>query len=391
MKLSIIVPTFNEAPNIEELVGRIQAACGDIEAEIVFVDDSKDDTPDVILRVSGISTMPVRLIHREHPDGGLGGAVIEGMRSSDAEYCLVMDGDLQHPPEMIPTIVARLQEGAADVVVASRYCGAGGDAGGLANAARKLVSSGSTALTRSLFPIRLRQCTDPMTGFFGFRTSAVAVDDLRPNGFKILLEILARQRLDVVEVPFVFGTRLAGESKASFREGLRFVQQLSGLRFGRIASFGMVGGIGAMLNLLIMAILIALGTHYVAAAIVAAELTIISNFLMQERLVFHASRIDAAPLSTRFLQSFSFNNVDAIARLPFLWILVEMFAIGAIVAQAGTLLVAFLVRYLFHSRVVYRPRVLPVQPLAVTRPHGRRRAGVPVPSSTGSVQTALSE
>lgn len=353
MELTVIVPTFNEAPNVAELVRRTEAACEGIDAEIVFVDDSRDDTPEVILDVASRSAVNVRLIHRDVPTGGLSGAVIEGIRSSRAVYCLVMDGDLQHPPEMIPVIVARLRETTADVVVASRYCGNGGSAGGLSNGVRRLVSTSSTVLSRSLFPVRLKDCSDPMTGFFGFRRSEVRVERLKPTGFKILLEILARHPLRVVEVPFIFGERFAGESKATFKEGLRFIRQLSSLRFGRIASFGFVGAVGTVLNLLIMGVLVHTGMHYVLAAVIAAETTILSNFLMQERMVFHADRDEAHPVRRRFLQSFGFNNLDAAARLPLLWVLVEFAGIASLVAQAGTLVVAFALRYLFHSRVVY--------------------------------------
>ncbi|GEO94624.1 glycosyltransferase [Kocuria turfanensis] len=370
MELSVIVPTYNEAPNVAELVRRAEAACTGINAEIVFVDDSRDHTPDVIRETASRSAVPVRLIHRDVPVGGLGGAVIEGVRSSRAVYCLVMDGDLQHPPELIPAILARLRDAAADVVVASRYCGNGGSAGGLANGVRRLVSSSSTLVSRSLFPVRLKDCSDPMTGFFGFRRSAVEVERLKPTGFKILLEMLARHRLRVAEVPFVFGERFAGESKASFKEGVRFIRQLAGLRFGRIASFGVVGGLGAVLNLLIMGVLIMLGVHYVLAAVIAAETTILTNFLMQERMVFQADRATAHPLRRRFLQSFSFNNVDAAARLPLLWVLVEFAGVGSLTAQAGTLVAAFLLRYLYHSRVVYgtAPPATVVGADAVQRP-----------------------
>lgn len=353
MELSVIVPTLNEASNVHELVRRTEAACTGINAEMVFVDDSRDDTPEVIRKTASCSAVPVRLIQRDVPVGGSGGAVIEGVRSSQAMYCLVMDGNLQHPPELIPVILERLHDPGAEVVVASRYCGQGGGAGGLPNGVGELFLSGSTLLSRTLFPIRLRGCTDPMAGFFGFRRSAVEAERLKPTGLRILIEMLARHRLRVAEVPFVSDAEVARESKASFMEGICFVRQLVGLRFARIASFGVVGGIGAVLNLLIMGVLMMLGMHYVVAAVIAAETTILTNFLMQERMVFHSDRATAHPVHRRFLQSFTFNNVDAAARLPILWMLVEFAGLGSLSAQAGTLVGAFLFRYLFHSRVVY--------------------------------------
>src|SRR5689334_18023718 len=108
MQLSIVVPTYNEAPNVTELVRRVVAALervpDGIEAEIVFVDDSTDATPDVIRAVAVDAPLPVRLIHREKASGGLGGAVLEGLAAAEADACLVMDGDLQHPPEEIPDL-----------------------------------------------------------------------------------------------------------------------------------------------------------------------------------------------------------------------------------------------------------------------------------------------
>ncbi|ALU39650.1 glycosyl transferase family 2 [Kocuria flava] len=354
MELTVIVPTFNETPNVPELVRRAAQALHGVEAEILFVDDSTDRTPEVIEATAAGAPLPVRLLHRTAPTGGLGGAVICGIRASTAAHCIVMDGDLQHPPDMLPVLLSRLREGVADVVVASRYCGAGGSAGGLANGTRRAVSCGATLLARGLFPRRLRSCTDPMTGFFGFRRAAVHTDRLRPSGFKILLEILGRHRLDVAEVPFVFGQRLAGDSKAGWREGGRFLRQLAVLRFGRLAGFGLVGAIGTVLNLLIMGVLVGLGAHYLVAAVVAAEVTIVTNFLMQERMVFHRTRSAAGPLQRRFLRSFVFNNADAALRLPLLWGLVEVLGANSVAAQAATLAGAFVVRYLYHSRVVYR-------------------------------------
>ena len=194
MSVTVIVPTYNEAPNVEELVRRVNSVADSRSCELLFVDDSTDDTPDVIRRAAEQSSVPVRLIHREDPVGGLSGAVIAGITSSASDWCLVMDGDLQHPPEMIPVLLETGNETGADVVVASRHV-SGGSNEGLSGWTRKFVSNGSIAATRAMFPNRLRNCTDPMTGFFAVRRTAIDVDALQPRGFKILLEILTRHRL----------------------------------------------------------------------------------------------------------------------------------------------------------------------------------------------------
>ena len=209
MQLSIIVPTYNEAPNVAELVRRVTAETEGIDAEMIFVDDSTDATPDVVREVAASAALPVRLIHRERRTGGLGGAVLEGLAAAESDACLVMDGDLQHPPEEIRDIYARFAQGDVDVVVASRYAGDGTSAG-LADRTRVLVSKASTALTRAMFPIRLKDVSDPMTGFFLIDRRAVDAATLQPRGFKILLEILARKNLRVAEVPFDFAGRHAG-------------------------------------------------------------------------------------------------------------------------------------------------------------------------------------
>lgn len=357
--LSVIVPTYNEAGNVAELVRRTQHSLRGCDAEIIFVDDSNDETPQVIERVSRGARLPVRLIHRPpgRRPGGLGGAVLQGMRESGAPWCLVMDGDLQHPPELAPVMHAQARAGGADLVVASRYCG-GGEATGLANGMRRLVSSGSTLLTRTLFPRRLRHCTDPMTGFFAVRRASVALDTLQPRGFKILLEILARHDLRVREVPFVFGERLAGESKASWRQGLHFLVQLLALRLGQMGRFAAVGLLGTFVNLAVMALALQAGAGYVIASVLATELSIIHNFLLQERFVFHGVRGGAHRFRRRALHTLAFNNAEILVRLPLLIGLVELTQIPVLVAQAALIAAGFMVRFTFSRRVVYKPKAV---------------------------------
>lgn len=355
MDLTIVVPTFNEGPNVAELLRRIGDAVDDRLIEVVFVDDSTDDTPAIIERAAAASDFPVRLIHRDAPTAGLGGAVVEGMRAASASWCLVMDGDLQHPPEDIPRLLARADRGDVDVVVASRYT-AGGDSKGLADATRTTVSRASTLLTKAMFPRKLGDCSDPMTGFFLVDRDAIDIDALRPRGFKILLEILARRHLRVAEVPFAFAPRFAGASKATFTQGIRFLTQLLMLRFGRMSAFALVGGVGAIANLVIMWGLIRLGMDYLPASIIASEITIIGNFLLLEYLVFSDMRSESGSMRARFLKSFGFNNAEAIIRIPVLWALVENAHIPSVIAAGLTLIAAFVVRFVFHALVVYAPK-----------------------------------
>ena len=366
MILSVIVPTFNEGPNVAELVRRTAAAVPGRDIEIIFVDDSTDNTPDIIRGVAGNAPVPVRLIHRDEPLGGLGGAVVEGIKAAASDFCVVMDGDLQHPPEVIADLLARAEIGDADVVVASRYVD-GGTSDGLANAVRTMVSRASTMLTKAMFPKKLHNCSDPMTGFFLIDRRSLDIEELRPRGFKILLEILARKQMRVAEVPFDFAPRFAGESKASFSQGMRFLTQLTMLRFGRMSAFAVVGGLGAVANLAIMWGLQLFGVQYLVAAVIASVLTIIANFIALEYLVFADMRQESGLMRHRFIKSFTFNGIEAIVRIPVIWLLVNEAHIQSVLAAALTLIAAFVIRFVFHALVVYAPKKAPAAAVAPVR------------------------
>ncbi len=354
-RVTVIVPTYNERDSVSELVARVAQALDGREAEILFVDDSTDDTPQEVERVAADAPLPVRVHHRDRGAGGLGGAVVEGLRLAAGEVCIVMDGDLQHPPELLPALVDRWEEGGADVVIASRYL-AGGDSTGLGTALRYGVSRGATMLTKAMFPLRLARSTDPMTGFFLVDRRRLALDALVPSGFKILLEILVRSDLRIAEVPMTFSERRHGTSKATLRQGAAFLAHLARLRFGKMSRFAAVGAIGAVVNIGIVWALTSLGMGYVWAAIIGAEVTIVGNFLLQERFVFADMRDRASRVGVRFASSFAFNNVEAAVRIPVLALLVETWHISAVLATGITLAAAFVLRFLFHSLVVYAPR-----------------------------------
>lgn len=221
---------MNEADNVAPLVARLSNAVAGIDAEILFVDDSSDDTPAVIAEVAQTAGLPVRCLHRPKTQrDGLSGAVVMGLRESLGEYICVMDGDLQHPPSVVPILLERAVLSSADIVVASRQANRIGPVG--LPVTRAIISNVLTLIARSLFPRSLKDVSDPLTGFFLVRRTALDVDRLHPDGFKILLEILVRHPdLRASELHFDFGLRHAGSSKADFREGMRFFRHVLRLR-----------------------------------------------------------------------------------------------------------------------------------------------------------------
>ncbi|MCM8748191.1 glycosyltransferase [Thermomicrobiaceae bacterium CFH 74404] len=232
--VSVIVPTLNEADNIEPLLARLERVLP-AGSEIIFVDDSDDETPAVIRSIQQQARHPIRLYHRlpHQRAGGLGGAVVAGLRVARSPWACVLDADLQHPPELIPCLLEEAMRTGADIAIASRYRSSSEDVGGLTRL-RAAVSRALVTATRLLFWRRLREVTDPLSGFFLVRTAAVNCQSLRPRGFKILLEILVRHpHLRTVEVSFQLDRRHAGRSKASLREGMRYLVHLTALRLSR--------------------------------------------------------------------------------------------------------------------------------------------------------------
>src|SRR5215216_7882408 len=165
-QLSMVIPTRNEAGNVEPLLMRMHQALKGIAAEVVFVDDSTDDTPAVIAKLQEWFPLPIKLIHRpkEERKNGLGGAVVEGFKASQGTWMGVMDADLQHPPEMIPRLLRHAQKSGSDIVMGSRLA-PGGDSSSL-GFTRNIISHVFALTTRIAFPQRLWKVTDPLTGFF---------------------------------------------------------------------------------------------------------------------------------------------------------------------------------------------------------------------------------
>jgi dolichol-phosphate mannosyltransferase len=354
-RLSVVIPTFNERGNIAELLARL-APVLPAHSEVVFIDDSTDDTPDVIRAAAADSTVPVRLHHRTIAEGGLGGAVVEGLRLAEGSWVVVMDADLQHPPELVPELVAAGDAADADLVVASRYAN-GGSRAGLANRYRQHVSRSSTLLAKATFPRRLAGVSDPMSGFFAVRASTVDVAELRPLGYKIMLELIIRSRPSkVVEVPFAFGTRFAGESKSSLREGVRYLRHLATLRLSntpsRMLAFAVIGATGVLPNLVAMQLLTAgFGWHYLVAAVLANQVAIVWNFVLTDLLLFGDRR--RRRLGNRFTKFAALNNLDLVARIPLLAVLVVQVGLGYLTATVVTLLAMAAVRFLVLDRLVY--------------------------------------
>jgi dolichol-phosphate mannosyltransferase len=247
---SIVVPTFREAPNLEPLIRRAFEALRPTgrPAELIVVDDDSRDGTDAVIETLQAS-YPVRLIVRRG-ERGLSSAVLAGFREARYDRFLVMDADLQHPPEMIPDLLERLDRGDCDFVIGTRY---GGE--GAINERwplrRRLASRIATAMARPLAPL-----SDPMSGFFALnRQTWERAEQLDPIGYKIALELYVKGRCrHAGEVPIRFETRAAGQSKLSAGEQMRYLRHLFRLYRFR---FPVVTGI-VLLGAVVVAVLVLL-------------------------------------------------------------------------------------------------------------------------------------
>src|SRR5215213_4131030 len=314
--LTVVVPTKNERGNVPHVVARLEAALPTVPLEIIFVDDSNDGTAELVEELAAESGRQIVLLKqaRDRHVGGLGAAVVQGLRAARAPWVCVMDADLQHPPELVAALLEQAESRDLDVVVASRYCDQG-DTGSF-GWARAMASRSTTTAARLLFPRHLRGVTDPMSGFFLVRRDALDLDRLRPRGFKILLELLVRHPdLRPAEVSFTFGERRFGRSKAGIREGARYLSLLARLRFAR---FGAVGLSGLVVNTAVLAFLTDfVGLFYVVSAVFATQVSTLWNFCFTEFWVF-ADREARRGRGSRMALFFLMNNAALALRGPLL-------------------------------------------------------------------------
>lgn len=300
---SLILPTYNEGRNIESVVKRLSRILDQAipaRYELIVVDD---DSPDRTweLAQSLISEYPqLRVMRRQH-ERGLSTAVIRGWQAAQGEVLGVIDADLQHPPEVLLQLLEQIDRG-NDLAVASRHAEGGGVS--TWSAARRFLSRGAQMLGLVLLPQVLSRVTDPMSGYFLVRRSAIADATLNPLGYKILIEVLGRGQIDrIAEVGYVFQEREAGESKVTWRQYQEYLHHLLRLRIdsgrlghlsrrldfpiGRFVRFGFVGLTGLIVDMGVLYFLYdQLGLGLTRSAIIAAEIAIFNNFLWNDRWTF---------------------------------------------------------------------------------------------------------
>ncbi len=358
--LSVVVPSFNERPNVAPMIAKLDAALTGIAWEVIYVDDnSPDGTAQEVRRIAR-EDRRVRCIRRIGRRG-LASAVIEGALSSSADYVAVIDGDLQHDETRLPVMLEALQAGGYDLAVASRYV-EGGDSAGLSTRWRHMLSDGGIWLAQAFLPVRL---TDPMSGFFMLPRPLFEdlARGLNGQGFKILLDLVLSSTapLRVLEIPARFRERAAGESKMDALVMVQFAGLLLDKVFGgllplRFFSFALVGALGIIVHLIVLALLrqtTFLG--FEAEQTMATVVSMAFNFELNNMITYRDQRLKGPRLWRGLILFMVVCGFGAIANVGIAQMLYEQHTTWTVAGGLGAL-IGVVWNYAVSATLVWRTR-----------------------------------
>jgi len=358
--LSVVIPSYNERPNVAPMIARLAQALQGIAWEVIYVDDdSPDGTTAEVRRIATIDPR-IRCIRRIGRRG-LASAVIEGALSSSALYVAVIDGDLQHDETRLPVMLEALRGGEYDIAVASRHVEGGGNAG-LANRWRRVLSGVGIRLAQWFLPTRL---TDPMSGFFMLPRPLFEqlAHNLTGQGFKILLDIMlsAPAPPRVVEVPTEFRSRVAGTSKLDALvlmqfAGLLLDKVVGGLLPLRFVSFALVGAVGVLVHL---SVLVALhkttGATFEWDQTLATFVAMVFNFQVNNMVTYSDQRLRGPRLWRGLLVFMLVCGLGAIANIGIAQTLYDTRMQWTIAGATGAV-IGVVWNYAVSATLVWGPR-----------------------------------
>ncbi len=355
----MIVPTYLEKANVPVLFERIKTALDGLPWEMIVVDDdSPDGTSDVALAIA-VADRRMRCLRRVNRTG-LAGAVIEGWMASSADFVAVIDGDLQHDETILPGMYGLIAAGTGNIAIGTRVRDSA--EGGLSPARQKLSDLGKWVFTR----IAGTPVADPMSGFFMIRRDIVSglAPRLSPDGFKILVDVIlsAGRGLSIVEVPYRFGKRTAGESKLTPLVGLDFLGLVvhhasGGVLPVRFVLFALIGLVGLVVHMIVLWIALAafgpgaFRMGQLAATIVAMG----SNFLLNNEITYRTQRYAGLGLFGGFAFFAAACGVGAFANLDIASLLFRSNQTWWLSGLSGALL-SLVWNYAVSTNLVWRPR-----------------------------------
>jgi dolichol-phosphate mannosyltransferase len=317
--LALVIPTFNECENVPLLLERLGRVLNGIAWEVVFVDDDSPDGTAEVVRMLALRYPNVRCLQRIGRRG-LASACVEGVLSTAAPYVAIMDADLQHDESALPAMFEALRNEPLDIVIGSRFLGIS-DREAIPKRRFRLSVFGNN-LARLVVKAEL---TDPMSGFFMLKRSAfdTVVRRLSAQGYKILVDILASapQPLAFKELPFKFRARLHGESKLDTLVAFEYLQLLIDKLVGHIMPvrfllFSLIGGIGLVSHLVVLAIFLRLLGLGFAGSQTAATITAMSlNFYLNNAFTYRDRQLRGWKLFYGLLSFYAICGIGAVGNV----------------------------------------------------------------------------
>ncbi len=318
LELAVIIPTFNEAANIEPLLTRLALSLAGIHWEAIFVDDdSPDGTADLIRRI-GCADTSIRVVHRIGRRG-LSSAVVEGMLATSAPILAVIDGDMQHDETILPLMIDAIRTGSADIAVGTRYC-EGGSTGDW-DQKRRRISQIATKIGQHILKSNM---SDPMSGFFALsrQTLMAAIPKMSGIGFKVLTDIVASHPSSprIAEIPYTFRNRVAGDSKLGALVSAQYLALLADKTIGRLIplrllAFLCVGALGVLIHLGTLGLLLWSGTHFFAAQIIAVCTAMTSNFFVNNIFTYRDRRLTGWAALRGLITFYAVCSIGALANI----------------------------------------------------------------------------
>lgn len=353
--VSIVVPTYNEARNISTLHERLAATLHDKSWELIVVDDdSPDGTADEARRLAQ-KYGNVRCLQRLQ-DRGLCSAVQWGVQAAHGDIVVVMDGDLQHDPALIPMMLDELQDG-CNFVAGSRFL-SGRPVKGLTSGLRNILSVYGNKLINLYLGVRL---TDPLTGFFA--TSRVlflrSIPRMQADGFKVFFDLLYHNKgATVKELPFDFRAREHGESKLQLNViWLLLCDMVSKLTRGlippRLVSFVGVGLIGSTVHFSFLYASLAAGAVFWLAQTIATVTAMIFNFTFNNILTYSADRLRKDRFYKGLLLYSFIASFGIVANVSSAQLTYEHFKVHTFLAASVGIFIDVIWRFVVSNRLIW--------------------------------------
>ncbi len=356
-KVSIIIPTFNEAENICDIIKSIKNNLSEINVEIIVVDDDSPDgtgaiVEDYIHSITENHRHSISIIHRKTRKG-LSAAILNGVEKSNGRIVVVMDSDFSHPPDVIPKMLDKIEETQCDVVIASRYVQGGNIEGWPIK--RKLISKAATEIAKKGLGV---EANDPMSGFFAFKKNLIKDISFDAIGYKVLLELLVKSSdVNIQEIPYTFTDRKFGTSKLGSSTILDYCKSVWKLyRYGKDAAkkekrasvkflskaarFFTVGASGLGVNYLSSILFTtSFDLWYIHSTIIGILFAITSNFFLHKYWTFGDRNFSLKRTIFQYTKFAGFSSISGLVQIGMVFYFVNEFNLSypvSLVLAVGT-------------------------------------------------------